>query len=118
MTLPEYISAQMEIPFAWGKHDCMLFTIGWVEIATGKKYLPEKLWKDEKEAVRLVKKQGGLIEVFDKHFTRIDPNYAKDGDLTVVDGVASLFSGSKVVSVGENGLAFKKRTEANNAWTY
>lgn len=118
MKLHEYIVSKLNTPFEWGINDCMLFTIGWVEISSGKKYLPKNIWKNEFEAVKLTNKKGGLIKVFDETFNRIEPNYAVDGDICVLDGVASIFSGSQVVSVGKSGLSYKKRTEAQNAWTY
>ncbi|HQS59723.1 MAG: hypothetical protein B7Y56_02995 [Gallionellales bacterium 35-53-114] len=117
-SLADYITGKLSQPFEYGVNDCILFTIGWVEIATGKKYLPAKLWKNEKEALRLIKKHGGLIAVFDKHYTRIEPNYARDGDLTIVDGIAYLFSGVSIVSVGQSGLLNKSRIIATTAWTF
>ncbi len=117
MILADYIAERLDKPFKYGVNDCVIFSIGWIEIKTDKKYLPEKLWTTEKQAIALTKKNGGLIEVFDKHFKRIEPNYAKDGDLTVCDGVASLFSGSIIVSVSKTGLVNKSRLEATNAWT-
>lgn len=117
MTLPDYIQSKMQTAFEWGVNDCMTFTIGWVEHVTGKKYLPEKLWKNEMQALRTVKKNGGLEKVFDKNFTRIQPNYARDGDITVCDGVASIFSGRFVISVGKDGVSPKPRTNATCAWS-
>jgi hypothetical protein len=118
MKLHDYILSKLNEPFKFGVNDCVLFTIGWVEIDTGKKYLPTKIWKDEKEALRLMKKNGGLIAVFDNNFKRIEPNFAKDGCLTVIDGIAFLFSGSKVVSVSDKGLVYRSRLLAKEAWSY
>lgn len=118
MTLAEYITGKLSASFQYGVNDCILFTIGWVEIATGKKYLPAKIWKNEKEALHLIKKQGGLIAVFDKHFTPIEPNYAVDGDLAMVNGIAHLFSGAGIVSIGKTGLINNSRLFAQQAWTY
>lgn len=118
MTLAEYITEKLSTPFEYGVNDCILFTIGWVEIATGKKYLPEKIWKDEKEALALVNGNGGLIAVFDKHFTPVEPNYATDGDLTIVDGIAYLFSGPSIVSISKTGLVNASRLLAIRAWTH
>lgn len=116
MTLPDYIQSKMQTPFSWGGNDCMTFTIGWVEEVTGKKYLPIPIWKNEMQALRRVKKEGGLEKVFDKNFERIEPNYAKDGDITVCDGVASIFSGRFIISVGKEGIAPKPRSMATCAW--
>lgn len=116
MTLPDYIQGKMQAAFEWGVNDCMTFTVGWIEIATGKKYLPSTMWKSELQAARIVKKHGGLENVFDKEFSRINPNYANDGDITVCNGVASIFSGRHVVSVGKEGIAHKPRSQALCAW--
>jgi hypothetical protein len=118
MTLPEYIISKLNIPFEYGVNDCILFTIGWIEISTGKKYLPAKLWKNEKEALKLIKKNGGLEKVFDDKFKSIEPNFAQDGDLTIVEGISFLFSGSNIVSVGTNGLMTKNRILAKKAWCH
>lgn len=117
MKLHQYIAAKKRLPFDYGTNDCVLFSVGWQEIRAGKKYLPETLWTSEAEAVALTKARGGLIAVFDATFTRIDPAYARDGDLTVCEGVASLFSGVHIVSVSRQGLIYKSRQDARNAWT-
>lgn len=118
ITLPDYIASKLREPFEYGKNDCVLFTIGWVELATGKKYLPEKLWTSEKSALAAIKRRGSLIMAFDKLFRRIPPNYAQDGDIAVVGGVAMLFTGAQLVSVGKEGLLHKSRMLAEFAWTY
>lgn len=118
MILADYIASKLSVPFAYGVNDCILFTVGWAEISSGRKYLPEVIWKNEKEAVSLVKKNGGLVAVFDNNFTRIEPNFAQDGDLTVVDGIAYLFSGPQIVSVSKSGLVFQNRMAAKEAWNH
>lgn len=116
MNFTTYITEKLQVPFCYGTNDCVLFSIGWAEIATGKKYLPAKLWKSEKEALTLLKKHGGLVAVFDKHFQQVEPNFAQDGDLTVLDGVAYLFSGAKIISVSAAGLISKNRLLVTVAW--
>lgn len=117
MKLHEYITSKKDLPFEYGTNDCVLFSIGWINIASGKNYLEGMSWSNEQEAAAEIEKQGGLIKAFDARFTRIEPGYAKDGDLTVCDGVASLFSGVYIVSVSKQGLIYKSRTDATNAWT-
>jgi len=117
MTLPEYIAARLKVPFAWGDNDCVTFAIGWVQIATGKEYITEK-WTNEKEAAQMIKKLGGIESQFDLHLNRINPNFAKDGDVALVDDTAYLFSGVHIVGPGKDGLIFKTRMEAKCAWSY
>lgn len=116
-TLPDYIADHLSTPFKWGAHDCMTFSIGWVEISTGKKHLPEELWQSELQAARIIKQHGGLVAALDAHFHQVHPNYAKDGDLAIAEGVVSLVSGSHLVAPGANGLIFRPRTEADHAWS-
>lgn len=119
MTLIEYITDHLQKPFAWGSNDCIHFAVGWIEIATKKDYLSEfKPWDSARTALLAVERAGGLEFQFNKHLTPIDPNYAHDGCVTVVERTAYIFSGAHIVSVGEDGLVFKKRSEAKCAWRY
>lgn len=119
MTLADYIAERLDKPFKWGSHDCALFAVGWLEHATGRDYLSEhKPWASAKQAMRKLDKLGGLAYLFDAELTRINPHLASDGDLTIYDGCASLFSGPHIVSVGDDGLIFTDRMEASCAWTY
>lgn len=119
MKLHDYIAGHLGRPFKWGEHDCVLFAIGWLELATGKDYLtPYKPWSTALEAARKVANAGGLDALFDEHLTPINPHLAVDGDLAIIRGTAHLFSGPHVVSVGEEGLVFTDRLEAEYAWSY
>lgn len=119
ITLPDYITGHLGKPFAWGSHDCILFTIGYLEIATGRDYLSAyKPWASAAEAIRKVNHAGGLEALFDASLERINPNFAVDGDIALIDRTSFLFSGPHVVSVGESGLIFLNRMEAKCAWHY
>lgn len=119
MTFPDYLAARLQMPFEWGVNDCINFAIGWVEIATGQDYLSQyRPWKTEKEALRIVRSLGGVEKLFDANLKRINPNFACDGDLALIDKTAYLFSGAQVVSVGKSGLVFRNRMEAVCAWSY
>lgn len=117
MTLSDYITDHLGIPFAWGSNDCVLFAIGWLEHATGRDYLsPYKPWASAKEAIRKVDEAGGLESLFDAELHRINPHMAIDGDIALIDRTALLFSGPHIVSVGESGLVFLDRMDAKMAW--
>lgn len=119
MTLADYITARLGLPFEWGQNDCVLFAVGWLEHATGRDYLGSyKPWSSAQEAIRKVDDAGGLEKLFDEHLQRINPNLAVDGDLALIGRTAYLFSGPHVVSVGEAGLVFVNRMEAQCAWRY
>jgi hypothetical protein len=119
MKLATYIGSHLQRPFQWGENDCVLFTVGWIEVATGRDYLGAyKPWSSAKEAIRKVDAAGGLEALFDANLKRIAPNFARDGDVALIDRTAFLFSGSHVVSVGESGLVFLDRMEAKCAWRF
>jgi hypothetical protein len=118
MMFANYMSQHLNAPFKWGHNDCICFVVGWVELVTGKDYLSEYSWANEREALQLIKELGGIEAMFDKHLRRVPPNFAKDGDITYLDGTAYLFCGSRIASVGKNGLLFKNRMEAKCAWSF
>lgn len=119
MTLADYITDHLGKPFVWGGNDCILFTIGWLEHATGRDYLSQyKPWASARQAIAKVADAGGLEGLFDAELERINPNLAVDGDIALIDRTAFLFSGPHIVSVGESGLVFLNRMEAKCAWHY
>lgn len=119
MTLAEYITANLDRPFAWGSMDCVHFAAGWLVHATGRDYLADlPKWASAKEAHRLIKKLGGLEKAVDERLARIDPRFATDGDLALYDGCLCIFSGPHVVGPGGERLEFIDRMEVQAAWSY
>jgi hypothetical protein len=118
VSLIDYIEHHRAKEFEWGKNDCVTFAIGWLEIRTGRDYLTEhRPWRTAKQAARKLRDLNGLFFLFEENLKRINSNMAKDGDLTIYQGAAHLFSGRHVVSVGHSGLVFTDRTAVKEAWT-
>jgi hypothetical protein len=119
MTLADYITDRLGRPFEWGRNDCVLFAISWLEHSTGRDYLtPYKPWSSAREAIRKVDDAGGLAVLFDASLARINPHLAVNGDIALLERTAFLFSGPHIVSVGENGLVFLDRMDAKCAWHF
>src|SRR5690242_11865006 len=98
MRLSEYIQTHTNKRFKWGSHDCITFSIGWLEIKTGRDYLTGHLpWKTAREANKKLRALGGLFFLLSNNLKQINPNMAQDGDLTIVNGAVCLFSGRHVV---------------------
>jgi hypothetical protein len=117
MKLSDYIEQHSGKAFVWGENDCCTFAIGWLEIKTGRDYLTEhRPWRTARQAAKKLRDLQGLFFLFQENLKQINPNMAQDGDLTIIDGTACLFSGRHVVSVGESGLVFRNRSCANLAW--
>lgn len=117
-SLPDYITARLTTPFTWGTHDCITFAIGWLSIRSGRDLLaPYGKWHDELGARRAIKKAGGIEAQFDAHLTRIPPSHARDGDIALVGNTVFIFTGTRLVGPGPDGLLFKRRGDATCAWS-
>lgn len=119
MTLHEYITANLRKPFVWGEFDCVLFAVGWLKIATGVDYIADlPKWNSEKQALRVIKRVGGLEKAIDTKLKRINPNLAGDGDVALYNGCMCLFSGAYIIGPNKGGLERIDRTKAECAWSY
>lgn len=117
MTLHDYIARYLTAPFAWGEQDCFTFAARWVQLASGINcFAGLGTWITASQAARAKQKAGGLAAIFDRHLQRIEPNFARDGDVAVVNDVALLFVGARICGPSKNGLAFFSRDKAEIAW--
>ncbi|MBS1170017.1 MAG: hypothetical protein H6R01_935 [Burkholderiaceae bacterium] len=118
MTLADYITRHLRVPFFYGRMDCVLFAAGWVREKTGAEPLDGiAIWETERQAMRAVKAAGGLEAALDARFPRVNPNLAKDGDLALYGKSICIFSGDHIVGPGKDGLEFINRMEAACAWS-
>ena len=136
--LANHLTAHLSTPFAWGAHDCVSFAAAWVKICTGVDHLagikqkrdkregttlppfpltPSRLWTTAAQAARIMRQAGGLEAALDARFQRIDPHYARDGDLALHNGCVCIFSGVKIVGPGKTGLTHNSRVLADAAWS-
>jgi hypothetical protein len=118
MTLAEYITRHLLVPFSWGSNDCVLFASGWANYRAGRNLL-EGLpkWTTQRGAYRAIKFAGGLEKAMDERLKRINPNLAQDGDLALYKNAVCIFSGAYIVGPGPNGLNYIDRMEAEAAWS-
>jgi hypothetical protein len=117
MTFEDYIEEHLNTPFEWGVFDCIIFCIGWAAIATGRQLLPAITWINQQEAMDAIQAAGGIETVFDIEFNRIEPNYALDGDLTLIGTTVFMFCGAQLVGTGTKGLTFRTRMDVTIAWS-
>ena len=119
MRLSEYLQTFSNKPFEWGSNDCITFTCGWIQDQTGRDYLADhRPWRTAREAHKKLRDLQGLFFLFDENFKRINPSLAIDGDITIYENTACIFSGRHVVSVGTDGLVFNDRMIAPCAWRF
>lgn len=118
-----WVEARLPKRFDWrGSRDCVAFTMGAVEAQTGIDHLVDLNWRSRREALAVVKAEGGLIAALDKRFPRrIAPALAKRGDFVGIPdklfGIRLMVvEGSNVVGPGKHGLERQPRTIATMAW--
>ena len=117
MKLPGYIAQHLATPFAWGSHDCAFFASNWVKEATGIDCAAGLgTWSTARQANATIERVGGMETVIDAHLTRINPNFANDGDIAIQNGTVMIFSGAQIVGPGKYGLIFLSREKAECAW--
>lgn len=117
MTLPEYITANLEREFAYGRFDCVLFAATWIKESTDRDILSDVPgWTSQRSANRVIANLGGLVPAFDAKFECINPHAAVDGDLGMWNGCIGIFSGPHIVCAGPQKLEFIDRTECLIAW--
>ena len=118
LTLPDWLHKYHHQNFAWGISDCAQFGVGWIENLTGIDYLNHyRPWSSAREAVKILHRAGGFETLFNQHLTHIHSALANDGDITILDGAASIFSGRHIVSLGQHGLIFQSRSLSYEAWS-
>lgn len=89
-----------------------------MEVKTGKDHLAGmQRWSNKREALRTLRKVGGMRAALDMRMPRVHPNLARDGDLALYRNCLCIVSGPHVVGPSENGLVFVSRLEAECAWS-
>lgn len=117
-TLADYITRHLRVPFFWGENDCVTFAARWVEMKTGNDQLSGlPRWRNQIQAHRVIRSVGGLEKAIDARLHRVESNFAKDGDIALVNGCVVIHSGHKLVGPGESGLKFISRMEAECSWS-
>lgn len=83
--LREYIEASRDLPFEWGKRDCMLYAADAVQVQTGKDLAePFRGYTTEKQARRILQDQGGMVVLVDSLLSRRDGSLQR-GDIGLIE---------------------------------
>lgn len=120
-SLNEYLSKVQE--FAWGENDCCKFCAGAVKAMTGKDYaLDFESYKSKSQAYRLLKKYNGVGGVVEKCLGQSkNTKFAKYGDVVMFNteqgDTLGICVGTKIVAVGNQGMAFLPMSMAKKVWS-
>jgi hypothetical protein len=117
--LSDYIDAMEREPFAYGRHDCLLFVAGAVHAVTGIDHAAEQRgqYRSLAAAKRLI---GQPLDFVASRFPEIDVPQAKDGDIAALkqgrEWAFGIFVGAHVYAVTKGGLGILPRSEAVKAF--
>lgn len=123
--LGRYLGSVEREPFAFGTHDCALFSANAVLAMTGEDPASEfrGKYRSQAGAVRAVRQAGydDLAAVMDTKFPTVEIGYAKRGDVVMHDGSLGIVMGGFAVFVGgeegADGLVRVSRAEWERAWS-
>ena len=125
--LNDYIQLNLVKEYKYGKHDCVMFMAGFINMITGKDVLKGKRYNGQKSALTLLEKHGGLFNLVDMQFEKVgfkkisNVRKTKRGDvvgfITESHGeTVGICIGSTFVSPGVHDLVFLPMTQAVRAW--
>ena len=116
----EFVEAEANTSFSWGKWDCILFTNAMIKKLSNENLLPKEWkWKDKKEAMQCIDKYGkgkGLAAAIDnavkkvEGIKKIDQMFMSKGDFLVYKEeteLSGVFDGAKILGPSDEGLITK-----------
>jgi hypothetical protein len=105
--LAAYLDPLRARPFAWGTHDCCIFTAGAVEAMTGVDPMPEfrGRYSTAIGSARALTRfgKGTLEATLDAKFEAVPEALAHRGDIIMSDGALGICWGSALIAVGLEG---------------
>lgn len=122
--LQNHIEDHRNIPFEWGKSDCVIFSADWVKKATGKDPMTHESgenyrerYKTEMGAYRLAKKvRGGLDGIFGYYLNQVNLSYAMRGDIVMRKGCCGICLGLNSFFKMEEGFVIYRTSDCDKAW--
>jgi hypothetical protein len=125
--LHRFIAERSAMPFAWGhdRNDCVSFAAAAVKAMTGRVItFGGYRWATALGASRAVQSMGGMVDAVDAELHRIEPAFARRGDIAGVparpggnDLLLAVIEGDTLAGPAENGLFRLSRTMMVIAWS-
>lgn len=123
--LADYLAEHRHNPFAWGRHDCVLFAAGAVAAMTGVDPAAEARGRYATRigSLRVLHRMGwrDLETMMDAYFDRIAPAFAQRGDAIMADRSLGICAGRFALFVGDSdaqvpGLVERPLADWSGAW--
>ena len=122
-----FVEANTDKPFEWGKWDCCLFSDACIKAMTGESLISKELhWDDKESALETIRDYGNTLKNSikkaskRKDLEKVDLNYLQKGDLIVMEqdgnNVCGMFNGAKTLGVNEEGIVVLKDFKIIEAW--
>ena len=121
-----FIEKNKNKPFEWGTWDCCLFSNALIKNITGEDLIPKTLkWKDEKSAIKSIKKYGGtLLKSIErackaKKIKEIPNAYMTKGDLVVYKEESELVGisdGMNILTPTDDCIGVKNNVDILKVW--
>lgn len=123
--LHDYVAALEGSSFRWGVLDCALFAAGAVQAQTGVDLAAafRGHYRTARGSVRALRRFGaGTLEAtIDAALPRLEPAFARRGDVVMADGIAGVSVGPRALFVGEidgaPGWVTLERSAWSTAWS-
>lgn len=121
-----FLAERRGMPFAWGRdaNDCVSFAAGAVKAQTGQDVLGRHVWTSRLGALRVARRNGGLVALVTEQLTLIAPAAAMRGDIAGVPdemfpgGVRLMVvEGTTLVGPAEHGSDRQQRSAMTQAWS-
>ncbi len=117
-----FIASREAVPFDWDGNHCGAFSAGAILALTGRDPMPELNVRSERDARRLMVREGGMEALVSKRLRPIAIGAAQRGDLAGVADDAfgirlMVIEGETLVSPGDRGNRRGPRSAMIRAWS-
>lgn len=121
--LDGYVAQSRKTPFAWGSHDCVTFTAGWLKLMSGRDvHAPFRGQYDTERGALEIMAANGVRSMEDAGVFLYgapvaSPAFVGRGDIVLAEGALGLCLGGVGAFLGPNGLTFLRRDKYATGWT-
>ena len=100
--LNEVFEHESQQEHEWGKHDCFTFCVDAVKAMTGEDLMENITYKNQKEALKIIKDAGSSKALISKHLGEpINAAFAQAGDICLLAEDTKVFEGLSYIDGGE-----------------
>lgn len=121
--LAAFIEARRDMPFEWGRNDCVLFAAAWIEELTGRRLFADVDWTDARSAREKLAALGGIRQAARDALGPEVQNWMmiRRGDVAIAEDdagreVGTVCTGTTLAGPGERGIMHLPLDRAMLVW--